>query len=340
MSTELTVIQRAEIALESSATSKHLAELAASTKAIVAITNKAGRQECHAAAMTAADARISIQRTAKAAREDAQAFSKAVIAEEKRLIEIIEPEEQRLKVLRDEYDARIEAERAAKANAERQRIAAIHERISAIRFVPQLCAGQPSAHIRLSIHATEAIVIDESFAEFAIEAEAVKREALDKLNVMCIEKEAAEADDIRIAAEKAAEEERMKAEREALKAIRAELEKKKRKDEKKLWKERMEIERQKSEIQAENARLAEQQKAQEAERRKEDEWCAASEDTIRRLIMAQVADELLREQMAGLIMPTLEQVTQLVADHFAGGDYPTAQRWLDELFQQQTREMK
>lgn len=240
------------------------------------IMNRAGRQECHAAAMALSAIRI-------------------------------------------------ETDRAAKAEVERQRIAAIHERIAAMRFAPKLCAGQTAATVSAAIDEIEAIKIDESFAEFAIEAEAVKREALMELNAWCAAKEIAEAEEMRIAAEKAAEEER-------LKAARAELAVKQREAEKKLLAERMEFERQKSEILAENARLAEQQKAQEAERRKEAERNAVREDTLRRLAKAQEAAELLREQMAGLIMPTRSQITQLVADHFAGGDYPTAQRWLETLW--------
>lgn len=74
-------------------------------------------QECHSAAMAATKARTAIVQAGKAARDDATRFSKAVIAEEARLIAIIQPEESRLKVLRDEWDAKEAREKAAKAEA-------------------------------------------------------------------------------------------------------------------------------------------------------------------------------------------------------------------------------
>ena len=78
------LLQPLNVALGSSKAEIDLVELASKSKTIVAITNKDGRTECHAAAMTAKDARVSIEKAGKAAREDATAFSKAVIAEERR----------------------------------------------------------------------------------------------------------------------------------------------------------------------------------------------------------------------------------------------------------------
>lgn len=117
--TAVTVIERAAVALGSSKAETELTALAAKSKDITAITNNAGREECHAAAMTAKQARIAIEKTAKAAREDATAFSRAVIAEGSRLVALIEPEESRLIALRDEWDEKIAAEKAARAALER-----------------------------------------------------------------------------------------------------------------------------------------------------------------------------------------------------------------------------
>ena len=58
---KLTVQARAVLALNASKTETHLLELAKKTQSIVAVTNKAGRDECHSAAMVAADARIQIE---------------------------------------------------------------------------------------------------------------------------------------------------------------------------------------------------------------------------------------------------------------------------------------
>jgi len=96
---ELAVIDRAAIALNASAVEKQIHELLEKSKGITVITNAAGRDECHAAAMQTVKARTSISKDGAAARADATAYSKAVIAEEKRLLGLIEPEEARLRNL-------------------------------------------------------------------------------------------------------------------------------------------------------------------------------------------------------------------------------------------------
>ena len=88
--TELTVTARAALALSSEQTRKDLKELVAKSANIREVKNAAGRDECHGAAMALVRARTTITKTGKAAREDAAAFQKAVIAEEKSLIAITE----------------------------------------------------------------------------------------------------------------------------------------------------------------------------------------------------------------------------------------------------------
>ena len=88
MSTQLTVQQRAAVALQSDKARAELTALAASSQSITAPTNPAGRAECHAAAMAAAGARIAIAKAGKDARDDATQFSKAVIAD--RLIQVVQ----------------------------------------------------------------------------------------------------------------------------------------------------------------------------------------------------------------------------------------------------------
>ena len=85
-STELTVQDRAALALASDKTRQELMIMATKTAHLVEIKNKAGRDEIHSAAMVLAGARIAISKTGKAARDDATKFSKAVIAEEAALI--------------------------------------------------------------------------------------------------------------------------------------------------------------------------------------------------------------------------------------------------------------
>ena len=103
--TELTVTARAALALSSEQTRKDLKELVAKSANIKEVKNTAGREEAHSYAMALVKARTTITKTGKAAREDAAAFQKAVIAEEKALIAITEGEETRLLALRDGWDA-------------------------------------------------------------------------------------------------------------------------------------------------------------------------------------------------------------------------------------------
>lgn len=127
-------MERAHSVLKFDERKAQLAELAQQSVRIVEITNKAGRDECHAAMMDLANARIGIQKDGKDARDDAVKFSKAVIGAEKELISVIESEEERLRKLRDGWDQAREAERAEKARVEREKIeAAERARIEAER---------------------------------------------------------------------------------------------------------------------------------------------------------------------------------------------------------------
>lgn len=213
MGTELTVQQRAAVALESSKAAAELQALAESSKGITAITNRAGRDECHSAAMAATKARTGIVQAGKAARDDATRFSKAVIAEEARLVAIIQPEESRLKALRDEWDAEAAREKAAKAEAERLRVLEITQRIALMKL-----AASNAAHFSVSsegaagiLSAVEEIEIDSSFAEFFGEAKETHAAAVADIRATVEAKRAAEeaaakAQNERILAKIAAEE--------------------------------------------------------------------------------------------------------------------------------------
>lgn len=221
-STELTLPQRAAVALGSAEHEAKLKELAAKHADIVEIKNPAGREQCHGAMMTLANARVSISKAGKAARDDANAFSKAVIAEEKRLIEIIEPEESRLRGMRDEWDAEREREKEAKAAAERQRIAALQERITEIRgAVAAASFGCSSALVLEHIGDIERMVVDASFEEFQGQAQLAKDETLDKLREIHAAAVAREEEAARLKAEQEAEAARLAAEREELARLRA-----------------------------------------------------------------------------------------------------------------------
>lgn len=267
--TELTVVERAAVALTSTEREAALRALVEKSTDMVEIKNAAARDQVHGAAMALRTARTDIQKAGKAARDDANAFSKAVIAEENRLISITEPEEKRLIGLRDEWDEAREAEKRAKLEAEQRRVAAIREHIDDIRSFAQRAVGAPSASIAMWIEELQELGITlDRFAELTGEAEAVRGATLDKLRELHAAARAHEA-----------EQERLAAEREALERERAAL---------------AEQQRQEAEARAEQERVdRERREAEEAARRAQQE----REDAERRAAMA-AEEARLAEQRA------------------------------------------
>lgn len=278
-STELTLPQRAAVALGSAEHEAKLKELAAKHADIVEIKNPAGREQCHGAMMVLANARIAITKAGKEARDDATKFSKAVIEEEKRLIGIIEPEESRLRGMRDEWDAEREREKQAKAEAEKNRIAALQHRIVLIRSHAINSVGAPAWSVADELQHLEAVVIDASFEEFQGQAQLAKDETLDKLREIHSAAVAREEEAARLKAEREELERLRKEEAErqaAAAAARAEEERKAR-----------------AEYEAEQARLAAERAAQEAALR-------AEREAHERQLAAEraEADRIAREKLA------------------------------------------
>lgn len=233
MSTELTVIERARQALKPAASEQQLAELAAASKSITAITNADGLAQVHRARMTLKNTRIEIGKIGKGARDDATQFSKAVIAEEKRLIAIIEPEEQRLEGLQNEWEAARAAEKKAREDAERARVQTIQAKLAKLQSLPETYTSvlAPERIAEIIVQLEGGLTFD--YQEFAEEAETRRQAALVALRqahveaLERVEREAAAeaqraADAAREAAERAAEEERLRKEREQLEREKAE----------------------------------------------------------------------------------------------------------------------
>lgn len=207
MSTEttaLTVGQRAVAALGyDDENRKGLKTLAAESTHITAITNADGREQAHAAMMKLKNTRITIEKRGKDAREDATAFSKAVIAEEKALIGIIGAEESRLCKLRDEWDDKIEAAKQALIKAEMERATAIQRRIDDIRGAVAVVAKLTDVErIRLHIADIEQIAIDATFETRAEAATVAKDETLAHLRQMYDAAVSRKVEDDRLAAER------------------------------------------------------------------------------------------------------------------------------------------
>lgn len=203
--TELTAQDRAAMALNSSKTEADLLAMAAKNAHIVAVIDRNGREQAHGAAMELKRARTTVAKVSKEAREDATAFQKAVIAEEKRLIAIIEPEETRLTELRDKWDdIQLLLKQEAEAK-ERARITAIHERIAEIRSFSTL-AAQCRTAIRIDDLLVKLQAFDmEGFEEFNEEAQAVYASAVSGVTFIRDEKQAEEAERARVKAQQEAE---------------------------------------------------------------------------------------------------------------------------------------
>lgn len=108
----------------------------------------------------------------------ALAFGKAIDSEASRLRgEILALEEPIDAQIRAD-ESRREQERQRKAEAERQRIAAIRDRIEQIVAVARRAVGKSSADIEAKIKLVVAIAVDESFAELKPEAERAHAETL------------------------------------------------------------------------------------------------------------------------------------------------------------------
>lgn len=171
--TALTVQDRAKLALGSSKTEADLKALATKNVSIVAVIDKAGREQAHGAAMELVRARTAITKVGKTARDDANKFRDAIIAEEKRLVEIIQPEEVRLIGLRDEWDeeqARIKREAEEK---ERARILAITDRIREMSGLVVLAAGcRTSDRASAFLERLNTSHTSFDYAEFGSEADA------------------------------------------------------------------------------------------------------------------------------------------------------------------------
>lgn len=294
----LTLQQRAMAAL-GERDEVELQKLAAGTQDITVITNAAGYQQVHSARMVLKNKRISIEKDAKKARQDAIDFGKAVIIEERRLIDILAGEETRLEKLQTEWDEARKREKEAKEAAERARIAAIQERIDWIREQAAEAVGQPSAVIQERIETLVAYPIDGTFAELEKQAEGARATTLIRLR-------AAHANALKVEeAQRKLEEERAELERQKqAEAARQAEERKKLEAAQRLAKEELERERLRQQAAAdlERARIAEEERVAKVAREAEAARQSDENDRIRRenAARAQAETERLAAEEAAL----------------------------------------
>ena len=175
--TDLQPIDRARSVLAFDTAKAELAELATASHGITEITNKAGYDQCHAARMVLKNRRIAIQRTGKDAREDAQAYSRAVIAVEKELVAIIEPEEGRLAAMQENWDTARERERQAAERAEAERIQRQQDALATITGALGKLFGASAEQLNVALEQLASFDMDQFDDVFRPAAEQARDEA-------------------------------------------------------------------------------------------------------------------------------------------------------------------
>lgn len=262
--------ERAALALNSTQTERDLRELAVKHASIQAIKDDAGREQAHRAAMEVKRARTTIEKTAKEARDDATKFSKAVVAEQNRLVAIIEPEEARLLTLRDAWDVEQEKAQEAAAAAERFRVEQIMGRIDAIKGFERMARDCRTSGAVQRLQEAMSKIDMTGMDEFEDQALHVLGEVTEAVQQILTQRQADEAERARIKAEHEAEAARLAAERAELERQRIEAAAKANAEADRLAKERAALE-------AARIEFEQRQKAHEARERAEQEARERSE---------------------------------------------------------------
>lgn len=300
MAKELTVVERAAQALAPAASETTLRELAGKYADVTEVKSSTDVKMVRPAIAELRTTRTAITKAGKDARDDANAFAKAVIAEERRLIGIIDPEESRLKGLVDAYEAeraRIKAEEEAR---ERQRVAAIQDRLNQLRNATIAMHGATSAVIAEALARLQSLeIVPADFQEYTDEAAVLRATAIRQLEQIRTEAEQAEAEAKRLEQERQRREAEQRAEAERLAADRAELERQRREAEEA----RAAIEAQQAELERKRMEIQRQQEAAErAERERQEAAARAERERLeaaeRKRLQAEAAEKARREAEA------------------------------------------
>lgn len=195
--------------------------------------------------------RVALEDKRKEIKEPALRHCQLIDAEAKRITEELRKLEDPIdKQIKDE-EARKEAEKQAKAKAERERVTAIQSRIASFNRYPVDAVAMTSTEIKELVEIVQMIVIDDTFAEFKDQATADKSATIAKLTELANlkEQQEAQAEQIRLQQEelKAQQAIQDQADREAKEAIAAE--------QNKLAEDRAELERKQQAVNAAAAAL-------------------------------------------------------------------------------------
>lgn len=224
------------------------------------VETPSGMEIAKAARQTLRQPRYAIERIRKEAKAPLLAIGKKLDAEAARItteiMKLEDPIDQQIK----NEESRKEREREAAAAAEAARVTTQQARVDAIRSLPVRASGKPSAQIAAIQAEAAAIVIDGSYQEFGEQAGAALAQSVAALSGLHAGAVAAEAEAVRVAAE-----------REELARLRAQQEERDRVERERLAEEgraareaqAAEVARQQAEL---NAQRAEQERVAQVER--------------------------------------------------------------------------
>lgn len=304
----LTLPQRAAAALKADEVKAKIKEAVAASAHITAVIDPDGRQQAHRAGMVLLKLRTGIKAAGKSAREDATAFSKAVIKAEDELVDLVQPEEERILALRDAFDETVRREEETRAKAEKERVEKIEHALNAMRAELLWASGKDAARIAAKIEEVKALDIGADFwQEYHARAIEVRDDVLAQLELAHAAQLAAEQELVRIKAEQEAE--ALRVQEQAAENLRVALELEKQQDalaERKrvALAQAKELERVQAELRAAQEKLEADRKEFEAAQQAAADKAAADE--------AERIEEANRAQMAELI--DVVEVTEVPVD--------------------------
>lgn len=157
---------------------------------LIAVVNKEERNSVHSGYMELRKLEAEVKEKGKAAREDANAFAKAVIELEKKVLAPISSLKEALKVKRDAFD---EAEKAA-TEAKKNRLQDIKDHIQAITEAPLTLIGASSAKIEESLALLKEADTENQakFGEFTEKAKEEQAKAIRAIEAMLLQAKTAE----------------------------------------------------------------------------------------------------------------------------------------------------
>lgn len=210
---------------EYNATAAALADLRSKyEKVLFPVETPKGMKDALAARKELRDIRFGLEKMRKEIKEPVLRRCQLIDSEAKeitaRLTALEGPIDKQIKA----EEQRKEAEKLERERVERERVAAIRTKIDFIKRLPFDSANDSAEDIATTIDELEPLQIDDSYAEFAAEAQAAKEGALIALQTLHVTTKAREEEDARLKAEREeldrqrAELERMRAELEAAKA--------------------------------------------------------------------------------------------------------------------------